>query len=165
LTKDVIPISRTDPALDLTVLFNGFRPLFHALSPNEVNAFALEIVKTLQGEGGVIADLAAKSASLTNTVADRDAVIGGVDRQPDVGPRHRRATQRRPQPDDRAVAAVDHRPRQRPQHDRGLAAHIDNLASNSASLLARDPAVTCRATSPASAGRQLAQHDAQLSGL
>jgi len=25
LTKDVIPISRTDPALDLTVLFNGFR--------------------------------------------------------------------------------------------------------------------------------------------
>jgi phospholipid/cholesterol/gamma-HCH transport system substrate-binding protein len=77
-TKQVIGADRTAPALDLTALFRGFRPLFHALSPDQVNAFALEIIKTLQGEGGVIADLAAKSATLTNTVADRDAVIGGV---------------------------------------------------------------------------------------
>jgi phospholipid/cholesterol/gamma-HCH transport system substrate-binding protein len=76
--KEVIPTSRTSPALDLTVLFNGFRPLFRALTPEDVNSFALEIIKTLQGEGGTLADLAAKSASLTNTVADRDAVIGGV---------------------------------------------------------------------------------------
>jgi phospholipid/cholesterol/gamma-HCH transport system substrate-binding protein len=76
--KEVIGTDRTAPALDLTTLFRGFRPLFHALSPDEVNAFALEIIKTLQGEGGVVADLAAKSATLTNTVADRDAVIGGV---------------------------------------------------------------------------------------
>jgi phospholipid/cholesterol/gamma-HCH transport system substrate-binding protein len=76
--KQVIGTDRTAPALDLTVLFRGFRPLFHALSPDEVNSFAMEIIKTLQGEGGVVADLAAKSATLTNTVADRDAVIGGV---------------------------------------------------------------------------------------
>lgn len=75
---DVIPLDRTSPALDLTALFNGFRPLFQALTPSDVNAFSLEIIKTLQGEGGTVADLAAKSASLTNTVADRDAVIGGV---------------------------------------------------------------------------------------
>jgi phospholipid/cholesterol/gamma-HCH transport system substrate-binding protein len=74
----VIPVSRTSPALDLTALFNGFRPLFQALSPDDVNAFSLEIVKTLQGEGGTVADLVAKSASLTNTVANRDAVIGQV---------------------------------------------------------------------------------------
>jgi phospholipid/cholesterol/gamma-HCH transport system substrate-binding protein len=74
----VIDVNHTAPALDLTELFNGFRPLFAALSPNDVNAFALEIVKTLQGEGGTVADLAAKSATLTNTVADRDAAIGGV---------------------------------------------------------------------------------------
>jgi len=76
--KQVIGTDRTTPALDLTTLFRGFQPLFHALSPDEVNSFALEIIKTLQGEGGVVADLAAKSATLTNTVADRDAVIGGV---------------------------------------------------------------------------------------
>ena len=74
----VIGVDHTAPALDLTELFNGFRPLFAALSPNDVNSFALEIIKTLQGEGGTVADLAAKSATLTNTIADRDAAIGGV---------------------------------------------------------------------------------------
>ena len=74
----VIGTDHTAPALDLTELFNGFRPLFAALSPNDVNSFALEIIKTLQGEGGTVADLAAKSATLTNTIADRDAAIGGV---------------------------------------------------------------------------------------
>ena len=34
---DTIPIDRTAPALDLTVLFNGFKPLFEALSPDDVN--------------------------------------------------------------------------------------------------------------------------------
>jgi phospholipid/cholesterol/gamma-HCH transport system substrate-binding protein len=77
-TGQVIDTKRTSPALDLTQLFNGFRPLFAALSPDDVNSFALEIIKTLQGEGGTVADLAAKSATLTNTIADRDAVIGGV---------------------------------------------------------------------------------------
>jgi phospholipid/cholesterol/gamma-HCH transport system substrate-binding protein len=73
-----IPLSRTAPALDLTALFNGFRPLFKALTPEDVNSFALEVIKTLQGEGGTVADLVAKSADLTNTVADRDAAIGQV---------------------------------------------------------------------------------------
>jgi phospholipid/cholesterol/gamma-HCH transport system substrate-binding protein len=74
----LIGTDHTAPALDLTELFNGFRPLFAALSPNDVNSFAMEIIKTLQGEGGTVADLAAKSATLTNTIADRDAAIGGV---------------------------------------------------------------------------------------
>jgi phospholipid/cholesterol/gamma-HCH transport system substrate-binding protein len=69
---------RTSPALDLTALFNGFRPLFQALSPEDVNTFSLEIIKTLQGEGGTVTELVARSASLTNTVANRDAAIGGV---------------------------------------------------------------------------------------
>jgi phospholipid/cholesterol/gamma-HCH transport system substrate-binding protein len=73
-----IGLDRTSPALDLTALFNGFRPLFQALSPEDVNSFSLEIIKTLQGEGGTVTDLVQRSASLTNTVANRDAVIGGV---------------------------------------------------------------------------------------
>ena len=32
-----IPVSQTTPALDLTVLFNGFKPLFQALSPADIN--------------------------------------------------------------------------------------------------------------------------------
>ncbi|GAA1819513.1 MCE family protein [Planosporangium flavigriseum] len=74
----LIPLAQTTPALDLTVLFNGFRPLFTALSPNEVNKLAYEIIQVLQGEGGTMASLLQRTASLTNTLADRDAVIGRV---------------------------------------------------------------------------------------
>ena len=73
-----IPIERTQPALDLTVLFNGFRPLFQALDPKTVNDVSFEIIQTLQGEGGTIETLLARTASLTNTLASKDAVIGRV---------------------------------------------------------------------------------------
>jgi phospholipid/cholesterol/gamma-HCH transport system substrate-binding protein len=71
-----IPDSRTQPALDLDVLFNGFKPLFAALSPRDVNELSGEIIEVLQGEGGSINRLLAHTASLTLTLADRDAVIG-----------------------------------------------------------------------------------------
>jgi phospholipid/cholesterol/gamma-HCH transport system substrate-binding protein len=73
-----IPLSRTKPALDLTVLFDGFKPLFAALSPDEVNELSLNIVRTLQGEGGTVRSLLQHTASLTNHVADRDRLIGDV---------------------------------------------------------------------------------------
>ena len=74
----LIPPSQTTPALDLTTLFAGFRPLFTALSPDDVNKLAYEIIQVLQGEGGTVASLLQRTASLTNTLADRDAVIGRV---------------------------------------------------------------------------------------
>ncbi|HTJ34112.1 MAG TPA: MCE family protein [Dactylosporangium sp.] len=74
----LIPQSQTTPALDLTVLFNGFRPLFTALTPQAVNQLAYEIIQVLQGEGGTVASLLRATASLTGTLADRDAVIGRV---------------------------------------------------------------------------------------
>ena len=73
-----IPLAQTRNALDLTVLFNGFRPLFQALDPQSTNQVAFEIVQVLQGEGGTIESLMQKTASLTSTLADRDAVIGRV---------------------------------------------------------------------------------------
>jgi len=60
------------------VLFNGFRPLFKALDAEEVNRLSFEIIKVLQGEGGTINSLLTHVASLTNTLADRDEVIGRV---------------------------------------------------------------------------------------
>ena len=74
----VIPMSQTTPALDLTALFNGFQPLFTALDPKEINDLSLNLVKVLQGEGGTIQGLLARTASLTNTLADRDELIGSV---------------------------------------------------------------------------------------
>ncbi|MEV6962912.1 MlaD family protein [Streptomyces sp. NPDC051207] len=73
-----IPLARTQPALDLNALLNGFKPLFAALSPSDVNQLATEIVKTLQGEGGTVNSLLAHTASLTTTLADRDELIGSV---------------------------------------------------------------------------------------
>ncbi len=73
-----IPLSRTSPALDLTVLFNGFKPLFEALSPEDVNKLSYEIITVFQGEGGTLESLLAHTASVTSTLAGRDRLIGDL---------------------------------------------------------------------------------------
>jgi phospholipid/cholesterol/gamma-HCH transport system substrate-binding protein len=76
--RGTIPVERTRPPLNLTVLFNGFKPLFTALDPEQVNQLSFEIIQVLQGQGGTVKSLLARTASLTNTLADRDEVIGQV---------------------------------------------------------------------------------------
>lgn len=73
-----IPIDKTTPAVDLTALFNGFRPLFTTLQAEDVNQLADSLVKVLQGEGGTVTSLVQQTAQLTNHLADRDQVIGEV---------------------------------------------------------------------------------------
>jgi phospholipid/cholesterol/gamma-HCH transport system substrate-binding protein len=75
---DTLPVDQTSPALDLTTLFNGFKPLFQALRPEQVNELSMNLVQVLQGEGGTIQGLLQKTASLTTTLADRDQLIGQV---------------------------------------------------------------------------------------
>lgn len=75
---DTIPIGQTSPALDLTVLFNGFKPLFQALSPDDINKLSYEIVQVFQGEGGTLESLLGNTASITSTLAARDQVIGDL---------------------------------------------------------------------------------------
>ena len=58
-------MEQTSPALDLTTLFNGFKPLFQALKPDDVNELTLNLVQVLQGEGGTVQGLLQKTASLT----------------------------------------------------------------------------------------------------
>ncbi len=74
----VIPLAQTTNALDLTVLFGGFQPLLQALSPADVNRVSFEIIQVFQGEGGTMQSLLAHVGSLTNSLADRDHVIGSV---------------------------------------------------------------------------------------
>jgi phospholipid/cholesterol/gamma-HCH transport system substrate-binding protein len=73
-----IGLEHTKPALDLTTLFNGFQPLFAALSPNDVNKLSFEVIQVLQGQGGTVDSLLAHTASLTSTIANKDQVIGRV---------------------------------------------------------------------------------------
>jgi len=74
----VIPLTQTSPALDLTVLFQGFQPLVKGLDAGEINQLSTEIVLALQGEGGAINSLFATVGDLTNSLADKDQVIGDV---------------------------------------------------------------------------------------
>ncbi|MEV6767739.1 MlaD family protein [Nocardia sp. NPDC051030] len=73
-----IPLERTRNALNLTELFNGFRPLFQTLTPDDVNKLSYNIIQVFQGEAGTIKDLVSHTASLTNKIADKDAVIGAL---------------------------------------------------------------------------------------
>lgn len=75
---DTIPLEQTTPSINLTTLFNGFKPLFTELDPASVNRLSESLVRVLQGEGGTVTQLIRDIGSLTNTLADRDQVIGEV---------------------------------------------------------------------------------------
>lgn len=69
-------LDETRPALDLTVLFNGFRPLLRMLDPDDVNKLSEQIIAVFQGEGATVDGLLQSTASLTSTLAEKDQVIG-----------------------------------------------------------------------------------------
>lgn len=76
--KNGIVCDRTHPAVDLTVLFQGFGPLTKGLSAPAINKLSFEVIQTLQGEGGALENLLGTVADLTNSLADKDQVIGDV---------------------------------------------------------------------------------------
>ncbi|MGO9158846.1 MCE family protein [Mycobacterium sp.] len=75
---DSIPLSQTEPALDLDALIGGFRPLFRALNPDQINALSGQLIAAFQGQGATISSFLNQAAALTNTLADRDQLIGQV---------------------------------------------------------------------------------------
>ena len=60
------------------MLFNGFKPLFEALSPEDLNQLSYEVIQVFQGEGGTLEGLLSSTASVTQTLADRDEVINDL---------------------------------------------------------------------------------------
>ncbi|MFZ3271635.1 MAG: MCE family protein, partial [Mycobacterium sp.] len=73
-----IPLARTAPALDLDALIGGFRPLFRALNPEQVNALSGQLVQIFEGQGPTIGSFLDQAAAVSNTLADRDLLIGQV---------------------------------------------------------------------------------------
>jgi phospholipid/cholesterol/gamma-HCH transport system substrate-binding protein len=73
-----IPVARTSPALDVDALIGGFRPLFRALDPDQVNALSGELLQVFQGQGGTISSVLTQTSALTSTLAGRDQLIGQV---------------------------------------------------------------------------------------
>ncbi len=70
-----IPKDRTAPALDLDLLLGGLKPVIQGLNPQDVNALSASLIQVLQGQGGTLDSLFAKSSSLTNSIADNNQVI------------------------------------------------------------------------------------------
>jgi phospholipid/cholesterol/gamma-HCH transport system substrate-binding protein len=75
-TSHTFSLEQTRGALDLTVLFNGFRPLLRMLNPEDVNNLSAQIVAVFQGEDATVDGLLKSTASLTTTLAEKDQVIG-----------------------------------------------------------------------------------------
>ncbi|MGI9123988.1 MAG: MCE family protein [Mycobacterium sp.] len=73
-----IPQTRTSPALDVDALIGGFRPLFRALDPDQVNALSGELLEVFQGQGATVSSVLAQTSALTATLAGRDQLIGDV---------------------------------------------------------------------------------------
>jgi phospholipid/cholesterol/gamma-HCH transport system substrate-binding protein len=133
-----IPVSRTQPALDLDALIGGFKPLFRALDPQKVNTIASSLVTVFQGQGGTINDILDNTAQLTNQLGERDQAIGEVIKNLntvlDTTVRHR-------QQFDQTINNLEVLITGLKDHKDQLAAgtaHISNAAGTVADLLAED---------------------------
>ncbi|NMO04732.1 MCE family protein [Gordonia sp. TBRC 11910] len=73
-----IPITQTEPALDLDKLLGGFKPLFRTLNPKEVNELSAALIEVFQGQGPALTQLLNSTSQFTNSLADRDQLIGEV---------------------------------------------------------------------------------------
>lgn len=73
-----IPITQTEPALDLDKLLGGFKPLFRTLNPDEVNQLSEALIQVFQGQGPALTQLLDSTSQFTNSLADRDELIGQV---------------------------------------------------------------------------------------
>src|SRR5262245_10712747 len=71
-----IPLSRTQPALDLDALIGGLRPVFRSLNPDQINALSGQLIEALQGQGPTVGSVLTQAAAVTNTLADRDRLFG-----------------------------------------------------------------------------------------
>jgi phospholipid/cholesterol/gamma-HCH transport system substrate-binding protein len=68
LAAAVIPLTQTSPAVDLTALLNGFKPLFDALTPTQVNTLTRGFVETFSGQAQTLTTLLTQIAAMTTSL-------------------------------------------------------------------------------------------------
>ncbi len=73
-----IPISQTEPAMDLDNLLGGFKPLFRTMSGEQVNELSAALIAIFQGQGPALQQLLSATDGFASTLADRDQLIGSV---------------------------------------------------------------------------------------
>jgi phospholipid/cholesterol/gamma-HCH transport system substrate-binding protein len=75
---DVIPLERNRSAFDLTVLFEGLRPLIRSTNPEDINLVSRAVVEALQGREKNVAGVLRNIALLSDTLADSDQEIDSL---------------------------------------------------------------------------------------
>ncbi|WP_225731343.1 MULTISPECIES: MCE family protein [unclassified Nocardia] len=73
-----IPLARTEPSFEVSVLLNGFRPLFQVLSPDQVNNLSETLIQALQGDGVSLSAFITQAAALATDFRQRDTLLGDV---------------------------------------------------------------------------------------
>lgn len=69
---DLITIDETDPAFDLSDLFNGLRPLIRSTNPADINLVAREAVTALRGRSDDISGLLTNVSEISEMLAAKD---------------------------------------------------------------------------------------------
>lgn len=73
-----IGVERTEPSFDISVLLNGFEPLFAGLDPKQVDNLTVALVKALQGDQGSLTLLIEQMSTLAESVMGPDQILGDV---------------------------------------------------------------------------------------
>ncbi|MCH5644842.1 MlaD family protein [Gordonia sp. ABSL49_1] len=76
--SEVIPVARTVGSFDITEMFNGLRPLFGTLQPEQLNSLMTNILAVVEGRGPDVGSVLEQLRQLTGVVADRSAMIATI---------------------------------------------------------------------------------------
>lgn len=75
---DRITLENTDPAFDLTVLFNGLRPLIRSTNPRDINIVTQAVTRALKGRTDEVAGFLDNVAAISNTLASKDRELDSL---------------------------------------------------------------------------------------
>ena len=69
---ETVPETQTNPALDLSVVFNNLRPLIQSTNPEDINTVARTVLKVFKGREDDLAGILGNLGNLTETLSGRD---------------------------------------------------------------------------------------------
>jgi phospholipid/cholesterol/gamma-HCH transport system substrate-binding protein len=74
-TGATIPVARTIPSFDVAKLFNGFRPIFQTLDPEQFNRFGENLLRLIQGDESGIGPVLRDLDAISQFAVDRQSVL------------------------------------------------------------------------------------------
>ncbi|MEA2433357.1 MAG: phospholipid/cholesterol/gamma-HCH transport system substrate-binding protein [Actinomycetota bacterium] len=72
---DRIDLSHTEPAFDLSLLFNGLRPLIRSTNPADINIVTKAVSQALAGRSDEVENILGSLADVSDTLSSRDVQL------------------------------------------------------------------------------------------